>query len=270
MEKFSDNSGQSGVMISLGQNDEVKYFKMMWQTMNESFKSLIDFKEKDVWKNPLLHIIMKNGEINNYIKEKYWMQYEQALINWIQKYVSKHEDGYKELFNSISSKEDENMNKDEILEKILKQLFELIGGDKKKFKALMKFEGNSYQSSFLEGLLDSENKYVKSFGLILNMNMFNDREKRELLGIDLYRSESSWRGHWRNAARNDNQDNVLQMYEEMKNDKSAFKRLLMHETYGLKESLEKMDRNVGKILDMVIECPLFNKKVCFLLFSCFL
>ena len=83
MAKFEDNAGQSGVMISLANNDDVRFFQMMWSTMNESFKALINSEEIDVWMNPLLHIIIKDGEINKYIKEKHWDKYRDSMIEWL-------------------------------------------------------------------------------------------------------------------------------------------------------------------------------------------
>ena len=258
-------------MINLAKNDEFKFFKMMWETMGEKFDVLIDYKEKDVWINPLFHIMFVNGKINDYIKSKYWKQYEEIVVDYIQKYVKLHDKGYTELLNGISSAQNEKINKDEALKLILIQIFELIGDDKKKWQDLMKFEGNPYgRTDFMDAILRSDNKYFKCYEFILNYKLFNDKEMFKMMGIAKSKLEKDWQGRWRRARDdgffegaigNRKRDNVLQVYKTIYRDKPALHGLVYKERFGLAKALQGGDRPSVKILDIVIDSPFFNDKV---------
>ena len=249
-------------MISLAKSDEIKYFKILWSILSESFNVLIDSEKNDVWQNPLLHIIMKNGEINNYIKKKYRVEYEQVMMKWIKEYANEENRryGFKQLFKSISSAQTHEKNGDEVLQVILKQLFEFIGDSKKKLKHLIlmkerkKKTGSGLMRVTTNIFIRSIINYVRSFSMILHQSILTQKELYQIL-ITSTDSQSN------EPLRLASDETKLLIYQHYCNDKKMFYRLIT-EMSDEQYVYSRYGRLTCKRLQMVLDSPFFTHQVC--------
>ena len=285
MEKFADLSGESASFIDLAIRDDVKFFKIKFSAMNHDFDKLINYKHKDVWQNPLLHIMIKNGQINHYLKCNHRVKYENSIMDWIKAYVNEEshrsrfgsELAFPEFFTAISNGKNETMNGDELLRVILSQIFELFGSNKRKLEKLLNLSEvhttelswglNTKCYKFLPELLASKHNFVKSVNLILNNELLTDKEKYSFINPkdldEVYRNNANTPLTFISSFRNGTftLDHALQIYQYFSRDKNKFSPLLTRKYFGLKQIVGSENRAAVKILDMVFDSPFFNHQV---------
>ena len=267
MSKFKDNVGQRGIMHSLIKNNEFKFFKTKMEIMHGSFDILINFDDRNVWDHPLLHILVQNSQFHEYIQKQYSKQYKQSLLDFFPKISDVYYEGHLGLFSDLSKNYE-----DEVLAQLLKTIFDVIGDDYQQFMSLISHHAKGERtkiSAFLGALLMSEGNYSKSFALILKNQYFSDKQIFKIIGIGKHKNTQRTWGIFSDAMNVrvegwtlQPRHIVLQTYKHVSGDKHEFYRILMDKEYGLTKALKWGGRNACKILDLLLDSPLFSRNVC--------
>eukprot|EP01084_Bolivina_argentea_P040350 74573_1 len=270
MTRFNDvNGGNNGVISNLSQNDEIKYFKVLWNMIMTSEKTLIDVKlPKNVYAAAIFNIMNKNGKINNYLKTEFIDLYFNTTRKYLQKYIRTHcgnkgygafEGGCPELIKHIGS------NKK--LYRFVEHLFDLIQNSqfrKQKLLKLLSFykdkpgvfadKKKKPSQTIVEGLCESKKNLKHCVQFMLNTSLINDNDK----GILFWGLKNANNKPFSCACKVKDLYNALQIIYYVKNDKKIFKKLML-EKYEKQIALQRICENPYGASTKIIELIL-NKK----------
>eukprot|EP01084_Bolivina_argentea_P036781 68011_1 len=206
---FKDNIGINGVICELVKNDDIKYFKLLWNLIIPNQNSLIDFTEgldKNVWNTALINVIDQRGKIHDYLQQQFRHLYFETILCYMHKYSqtnAKNNGGYKSMLQSISSPtvfQDgwKSKGNQQNLVNILLVLFNLVqDNNKTKYNKLIKCLSQRYDAgdkksgwdkivpkTFTETMCNEDIEYCQSIRLILHSQLINDNDKCRLLCVE--------------------------------------------------------------------------------------
>eukprot|EP01084_Bolivina_argentea_P009301 17403_1 len=226
MKSFKDNKNGNDVIIDLANNDDIKYFKLLWTAIQPNSDTLLVFENGklagNVWDHSLFHIIYKDGEINNYLKSQYADLFYKTIFKFIKIYGEQYrfDEGRDEvcLLQSISSNNNEMMSKDDLMVKFIKHVLESVQNDTNKLIKILKIK-DQHNNRLIGALCKTGNTFTKSINLLLDTKIISDK----------YRIKLFENGQFYYAFQNRYFDITMEILEHFKNDRKILLHLLQNE-----------------------------------------
>eukprot|EP01084_Bolivina_argentea_P244645 409794_1 len=181
MSRFKDVNNLNNVFINVIDNDNVKQFKLLWNSCNLNVNVLFDNEmAKDCSKAALFHIIKnQNSKINKYFTNECPTKLCEAIVTYFNKYVEKTM-SYSCLFNHIVpliDGESEGIQ----LTRFLNQTLDLIGDDIKTLKKFLFIKSNTNDIPAFLGAICYCREWNKALIFMLETNRISDKMKVQLL-----------------------------------------------------------------------------------------
>eukprot|EP01083_Nonionella_stella_P040726 110418_1 len=168
-----DLGNTNSVICELARNDDIKYFKDLWNSITPDSNTLMDGAvDADVWKCAVICIMDQKGEIHDFLERKYKDLYCDTIMHYLRKYGETHikkddiidtydEDeeeqlsGYKLMIQSICTKPGAEEEIEGHLVRFIKKIFDLVKHDEEKDKALFDLF-TAFKDKSLVGIEDEE------------------------------------------------------------------------------------------------------------------